>query len=313
MITAGVPLIETLVTQSLRPTHRSFVKPLEAITQGLRNGIPFSHSLELAGNWLPSFDRALLSSGAESGRLEICFRLLADYYRQRGEQLGKAISSALYPLIVLHLAVLIFPMSLFTGAILEGKFIEFFISKVMVLGPLYAIGYVIAWAFQSNRPEAWRASLERLTLAVPILGKARSTLALSRLSLALEALLNAGVPVIPAWMQAAESSGSPRLLRRVKSWQRPLESGETPGDLLARASEFPDMFSNLYLTGEVSGQLDTTLGRLHRHYQDEANQRLAALAEWTPRLLYFGIVLWVAWKIISFYSDYFKQIGDVMS
>jgi hypothetical protein len=36
------------------------------------------------------------------------------------------------------------------------------------------------------------------------------------------------------------------------------------------------------------------------------------VAQWTPRLIYFGIVIYVGIRILSFYGDYFKQINDVI-
>ena len=69
----------------------------------------------------------------------------------------------------------------------------------------------------------------------------------------------------------------------------------------------------MYHTGEISGQLDETLERLHKYYQEEATRKLRALASWTPKLIYFGIVLMVAWQVISFYSNYFGMIKDAVN
>jgi type II secretory pathway component PulF len=63
--------------------------------------------------------------------------------------------------------------------------------------------------------------VERTLRWVPILGKARQDLALARLAAALEALLNAGVPIIGAWELAATASGSPALRRTVLTWRAP--------------------------------------------------------------------------------------------
>ncbi len=61
------------------------------------------------GQWLPSFDLALIEAGEQSGRLDACFKLLALYYSERARMVKQAISDLLYPLFILHMAAFIFP------------------------------------------------------------------------------------------------------------------------------------------------------------------------------------------------------------
>ena len=79
------------------------------------------------------------------------------------------------------------------------------------------------------------------------------------------------------------------------------------------------MFASLYATGEISGQLDETLGRLHRHYQEEGSRKMRAIAEWSPKLVYYIVMLLIAWKIVAYYyvstapgSDLDKALKGLM-
>jgi type II secretory pathway component PulF len=153
--------------------------------------------------------------------------------------------------------------------------------------------------------------VENILRPIPVLGKARRFLALARLAAALEALLNAGVIVTSAWELAAAASGSPALGRAVRGWKAMVESGATPAELIKASPEFPEMFASLYATGEVSGQLDETLGRLHRHYQEEGNSKMRTIAEWSPKLVYYMVMLLIAWKIIAYYYNYYGPGSDL--
>ena len=124
---------------------------------------------------------------------------------------------------------------------------------------------------------------------------------------------NAGVSIIEAWELAATASGSPALGRAVRAWRPEVLAGQTPSEAVNRSGEFPELFANMYHTGEISGQLDQTLERLHTYYQEEATRKMRALANWTPKLIYFVIVLMVAWQVISFYSNYFGMIKDAVN
>ncbi|MBI4326293.1 MAG: type II secretion system F family protein [Chloroflexi bacterium] len=312
LISAGIGLIQGLEAVRKSPPHRSFRPPLSRIIDRLNQGYRLSESLTMLGRWLPSFDIALIQAGEQSGRLDACFRLLAEYYKERAQLARNVISDLMYPVFVFHLAVLIFPTSLLTRLVWQGEVWPFLWAKTIILLPVYAAVFFLAYAGQGRRGEMWRTWVERVTNLAPLLGAARRSLALARLSAALEALISAGVSIIEAWDLASMVSGSPALRRAVAAGKpRLVHSGDTPGEVISDNAVFPELFANLYRTGELSGQLDQTLRHLHKHYQEEGARKLKAVAQWTPRLVYFGLILMVAYQIISFYSGYFQQVNQI--
>ena len=107
------------------------------------------------------------------------------------------------------------------------------------------------------------------------------------------------------------ASGSPALGRAVRGWKQEVESGATPAELIKESPEFPEMFASLYSTGEISGQLDETLGRLHRHYQEEGNRKMRIIADWSPKLVYYVVMLLIAWKILAYYLNLYGPGSDL--
>ncbi len=221
----------------------------------------------------------------------------------------QAISDMIYPVFMLHLAAVLFPFLKFFQS---GGWMRFITTVLATLLPIYAAVYLLILACQGRHGEKWRAILEAVFRPVPLLGAARQDLALSRLAAALEALLNAGVSIIGAWELAATASGSPALRRLVQTWRPRLDRGSTPSELVSESSLFPTVFNNLYHTGEISGQLDQTLHRLHVLYGDEGTRRMRLVAQWGPRLIYFAVMIYVACRIIGFYIGYFQNIQDSM-
>jgi type II secretory pathway component PulF len=236
--------------------------------------------------------------------------LLAIYYQERAQMARQVISDLMYPLFIFHFAIVLFAFISFMQP--GGSLFGMAATILGVFVPLYAVAFFLMYACQGRRGERWRSAIEKILRPVPLIGTARRYLALARLSAALEALLNAGVGIIGAWELAATASGSPAFRRTVEGWRVPLEQGSTPSELVAQSPGFPDIFRNLYHTGEVSGQLDQTLGRLHALYQEEGSRKMHMVAQWTPRLIYFGIVIFVGFRIIAFYTGYFHQIDQIM-
>ncbi len=308
---AGIPILKILETFSRNPPERSYRVPIREMFAQISQGATFTEAVEQLGHWAPSFDIALIKAGEHSGRLDQVFRLLANYYQERATILRQMISGLLYPAFVFHFAIVMFPfLAWFQG----GSMRAFALQTIGILAPIYCAIFFIIYAAQGRRGETWRARLEKILRPVPVLGRAREALALARLAAALEALLNAGVTVIEAWELAAAASGSPRIASTVLEWRPRLQAGGvTPSEAVTDSGKFPEMFANLYHTGEISGQLDESLRNLHRYYQEEGQRKMQMLGQWLPRGVYLFVALMVAVKVIGFYTSYFNGISNAIN
>ena len=303
---AGIGIPTALEHLRQHPPARSYVQPISAILGQVSQGATLTEALRSLGSWLPQFDVALVQAGEHSGRLDSCFRLLSDYYTDRARLARQVIADLAYPAFLFHFAIFIFPFAEFFKT---GNGVVYLCQTFGVLLPIYALVLGIIYASQSRHGESWRSWMESLFKAVPILGKARRDLALARLSSALEALLSAGVNILEAWELAAAASGSPALRRAVIAWRPLVDAGQTPAEVVSTSARFPSLFAGQYATGEVSGKLEETLRGLHGYYQEEGSRKLHNLARWVPIVIYLGVVLMIAYRVVRFWADYFHQVG----
>jgi type IV pilus assembly protein PilC len=310
---AGIGVTGALEQLQRHPPAHSYRAPIQNFLGELAKGKTFSESLG-HDNWLPDFDLTLIEAGERSGRLDSCFRLLADYYNQRAAIAKQIISQMIYPAFLIHFAALIFLIVLpFAASQFNASLSLLFAKAALALSPIYIVTAALIYASQSKHGEKWRASMEKTLNRVPLLGSARRSLALARLAMALEALISAGVNIVEAWEIAARASNSSALHHAVADWKSHFADGRTPAELVHSTSVFPEMFANLYNSGEVSGKLDETLRRLHVFYQEDGAYKLQIVAQWTPRVIYILVVLVIAYKIVQFYTGYFNQVSNVMN
>jgi len=309
MTAAGLGLVRALEQQRARPPARSYRRHLEEILADLAGGTTFAEALRRQGTWLPDFDIALVEAGEQSGRMDVCLGVLADYYRERAQIARQVIGSLLYPVALMHFAVVIFPFAQFFTS---GDWRAYLKQTVGVLLPLYLAGGMLVFALQGSHAAQWRSLVEKLLRCVPGLGKARHYLALARLAGALEALLSAGVTIIEAWEISARASGGFAIRRHVDAWKAKLYGGQVPSEMVNASDLFPELFANQYVAGELSGTLEGSLGRLQRYYQEEGSRKLKAFAIWMPLFFYLLVMLIIAWKIVAFYVDYFGKISEVL-
>jgi type II secretory pathway component PulF len=309
---AGLGVVSGLEQLKRHPPSRSFRAPIQHLLDRLAQGHTLAGALQSPDPWLPEFDVALIDAGERSGRLDGCFRLLAHYYNDQARLRKQMISQMLYPVGLIHMAALVFWVVLpFARSQFHDSLLLLVLKAALALAPLYLVTALILFATQSRHGERWRGLIESLVHWVPLLGAARKALALARLSAALEALISAGVTILPAWDLAANACGSPAMRRVVASLQPGMIAGLTPAEAIRTRSHFPDLFTNLYASGELSGKLDETLSRLYAHYQEEGTLKLQAFAQWLPRLLYGIVAAVIAYSIIQFWTGYFNQIATL--
>lgn len=307
---AGLGLVSALQQLERHAPAASYRPPIRRLLAHLSAGGSLSEALKtLHHQWLPQFDIALLQAGEQSGRLDDCFRLLAEYYTERAQLARQLIADLAYPVFLFHFAILILP---FPQLFLSGNVLQYVRQVAVVLLPIYLVVALLIYGGQSRHGERWRACVEFILHPVPVLGTARRCLALGRLAASLEALLSAGVTIIEAWELAAAASGSIALRRAVLAWRPLVDGGQTPAEAVCASGQFPELFANQYAAGEVSGQLDDTLRRLHRYYLEEGSRKLRALACWLPRAIYLVVVLLIAYYILHFWSNYFQQIQNAI-
>lgn len=300
MMDAGLSLIQSLQILN-RPHHfRMFAQPISRLLKRLEQGATFTEAAASI-RWVSDFDLALFDVGEKSGRLDACFRLLAEFYHQRAKALRKAIGHLLYPLFVVHVAILLFP---FPELFLTGNFSRYLIQIGSFFVPLYSLIFIVMYLSQGQHGTLIRSILEKVFAQVPLLGMGQKALSLSRFCLSLQSLLNAGTNMGQAWRLAANASGSPQLQREVASYEMQIEKGKTPGELLSHSRFFPEMFVSTYQNGEISGRIDTNLKRMHTHFQDEGFGKLELFAFWFPWLIYLFILMGVAFHILRSFPFY---------
>jgi type IV pilus assembly protein PilC len=308
---AGIPIVQALEQIKRSPPARSFREPLQHLLDELAKGATLAESLQSL-DWLPAFDLALIGAGEHSGRLDACFRLLADHYNDRARVIKQVISQLIYPVGLIHLAALIFLIVLpFAASQFNASLTLLFAKAALILSPLYGAVILMIYATQSKHGEIWRALIESILRLVPILGKARHYLALSRLAAALEALISAGVNIFEAWDLAAIASGSPALRRAVAAWKPRVVAGQMPSEAVRLCPLFPETFANLYASGEISGKLDESLRHLNRLYHEDGTRKLNAFATWVPRLIYFLVALGIAYTIIQFWASLYGSHSEL--
>jgi type II secretory pathway component PulF len=311
LLSSGLTATQALTHLRSHPPDPVFAGRADAIIGSIERGAGLTEAIRGSGDWLPAFDLALLEAGERSGRVPDACLLLSRHYQEQAALIRTQMAVLAYPVFLFHVAFLIFPVERFVALVWKGDVWGYFVQKLLFFGPIYVAILLLLLMFRGSGKERWRWILERLLHSVPVLGAARRSLAISRLSAALGALLSAGLGMVEAWLLAARASGSVVLAKTVTKAAPRLATGETPAEMVENSREFPDHFASLYRTGEISGRLDDALLRLSHYYSDEGSRKLKIFMAVASGTVIGVVMLAVAWQIISFYLGLFQQVNNL--
>ena len=303
---AGFPIVKAVESLLARPGHAAHRRPLETLRTGLGRGDSIAGSLRPA---VPPLDFALLDASERGGKIAEGCQHLADYYELLAATRKQIAAQLGYPFVLLHLAILLPNVA---TLILNG-WAPFMKATLVPLAVLYGAG-AAAWLAGRTLVVRGQAdvAVDRLLGRIPFFGSMRRWLALGRWCKAMEISLMAGRKVSEALEAGGQASQTAGLEQASRSIAKAVAQGEEVGPLVAAHRVFPADLAQSIATGEATGTLDIEAGRWARYAQGEAAAAGQRMGQWVPRIVYLVVVIFVGYKIVSFWTGYFAGIGRVL-
>jgi type IV pilus assembly protein PilC len=295
MISAGIPLLESIEILQEQADDPGFRLTLEKITERVRSGSDFSEALSDHTKVFSRIYINMVKAGEAGGQLDTILKRLSDYLEST-EALKREIKSAMtYPVISLCL-ILSITIGLMVGIVPKFKDIFVNLGSLDQL-PLPTQLLLAASEFMSQKWWIWAGPIillpfafvayrrtsfgERQTdwlfLHLPIFGSLFHKVALSRFTRTFSTLLQSGVPMLGALEIVASTAGNRIIEDAVLSARDHVRKGEPLGDPLAMTKVFPAMVTRMIAIGEKTGALEQLLEKISDFYDGEVKSTVEAL------------------------------------
>lgn len=295
---AGLSLV-----QGIRSIEGPPLRDRERLADALASGAGLDSVLESAPPWLSETDRQLISAGHGSGTLPETLRQMAGQHQTRQRAIRAVVGACLYPLFVLHFAVLVLP----AGQLMTGTIADYLRSVLGLLLPFWAVLLLLAAGIR------WRVRpLFRLGDWLPGIRGYRRFGALRDVCLVLRAFLSAGCRLDEAWYGACQATGRRAYVEAGVRCAATIQAGAPPSGVLPELALFPAEFIQVYRNGEETGKLEESLRYLEEEYGLKASASLASASFWYPKVIFLIIALFMAWQVVQFYAGYFETIEDML-
>ena len=240
---AGFPhpkSLETMGPRASANTERVRVWLLD----GTKRGRPLAELLRSGGTRFEEFERALLTLGEESGRLEDAFRLLGDFYMRKHQLMLWVKKKMAYPLFTGLAACFIAPLPLVFMGRTTAYFVSAFGTAALLLGASGGIVAAVA-ARYGRKPPMARARMAR----------------------ALATAIEAGLTLPRAVRLAADASASPEIRAFVQRQSEKQLAARSISVSLAGCPHLTPDFLGMLDVAERTGDFKS-LARLAELYED---------------------------------------------
>ena len=309
LLGAGIPLVGALRALTEQVDNPRLKATFGLVRDRVNEGASFADALS-GSSIFPDLYVAMVRAGEAGGALEQVLERLADYLESQVRLKNKVGSILIYPSMMFLFAMLVVGVLVTVvlpqiTQILEslGQDLPWYTKAIIGMSNFtrewwWAMGLGVVAAIIGVRAliqtEAGRATYDRLSLRMPVVGRLVRLVAISRFSKTLSTLLAGGLPITRALQTAGEVAGNTVLTRAIESARTSITEGASVAQPLRLSGEFPPMVTHMIEVGEQSGELESMLGKVSETYEEQVETtvtRVTALLEPLLILIMVGIVL----------------------
>ncbi|HEX7853238.1 MAG TPA: type II secretion system F family protein [Sphingobium sp.] len=278
LLEAGLPLDRALALAVENVEDKSVVASMAEILRDVREGAPLSRAMAKKPELFSPAAVAMAEAGEANGRLGEALTRLAVTLEQEAELRRLVVSSMIYPVALLVVAVgVVLLMLLFVVPQFEGMFAsttqKLPTATMVVMGAsrllrhyglaiLLALAGIVAGSAAALRQPAVRLAGDRVILRLPLLGELVRRIETGRFARTLGALIE-GEVALPVALTLSQRTISNQLLARAIG--RVADGVREGGGLtapLAASGILPRLAIGFLRTGEETSQLGMMLTRL---------------------------------------------------
>ncbi|MFQ5848817.1 MAG: type II secretion system F family protein [Candidatus Methylomirabilales bacterium] len=325
LIRAGISLTEGLAALRRETKNPGLRTILDAIQRQVEGGMSFSEALARHPRNFPEIYIHSVRAAEEGGFLDQALERLATMLENQLETRRRIASAFRYPLFVM--IALGIGVVILLGFVIP-RFAQFYsgfnatlpLPTRMVLalgaamnaywpiflGSILATVLAVRWALR----QPWgRRTWDTWKLKLPVVGPLVLKLTVARFGQLLGTMVSTGIPLVPALDLTSRAIGNTVIGREIVRARKAVEGGESLAAPLARITLLPPLLTEMVAIGERTGALDTLLGSIADHYENEANHTIKNL----PTIIEPILLVTVAGLVLVLALAVFLPLWDMVN
>ena len=327
LIGAGLPLSDSLRMVA----EQTEDKPTKAMIEDVLAQVEGGKTLHEAFAKYPDvFNRLYLSlveAGEASGTLDQSLKRLADQQEKDANMLSKIRGAMTYPAIVLLvIVVVIIFMMVSVVPQVESLYADMgeelpAMTQILVNASNFVMDFwwlilvllvIAVWFVSQFRKTAvgqrWGALLK---LNAPIFKGLFQRLYNARFARTAQMLLSSGVPMLEAIHISSEAMNNVILEKEMEEVAEMVRSGKPLSAGLKGRDYILPLVPEMAATGEQSGKIDEMLGKAAKVYEDELDERIAAISTMIEPILMVALALVAGGIVGAVLMPIYQLVGNM--
>jgi type IV pilus assembly protein PilC len=324
MISAGVPILQSLEILYRSEKNQSLKKAIKKISADVGEGKTIAESMQNQKGFSKLYC-SLVKAGEAGGILDLILKKLALHMDKQEKTKAQIKSAMMYPSVVCSVGaiviwgMMVFVVPTFTGMLKESnqeipaitQFViatsEFFgkYSPIMVPGAFVGLAMFLSYIKTPVGKVAW----DNFSMRVPVFGKIIIKGNLSSFSSTLSTLLGAGVSLIDALDICIETLDNGVIALDLKEVKRKVIEGKTLTEPLSKIKYFPELVTQMIRVGEQTGQIDQMLARVAEVFEEEVDALVMGMTKMIEPLIIVVLGGIIATILVAMYLPMFMSAG----
>jgi type IV pilus assembly protein PilC len=321
LIKAGLPILGSLELLARRQKLPHFRAQLEDVATRVKTGESISQAFEAQGGFPIVYTTTLLA-GERSGNLEEVLQRFLDFQRVSLTFRKKLKASLIYPalLVVMVIALFIFLITFVVPRFAQlydqlGTKLPALTVFLLNLGQqaqhygIYVaavVAIIIFLLFRWAKTDAGANLIDRIRIALPVIGGVWLKYQVGLFSRTLSTLLTGGLPLVPSLETAARSIDSRQIASAVYKSVETVREGKGLSASLEQTKVFPELAIEMIEVGESTGALPQMLNSVAEFFEEDVQTSLTAAMSLIEPAILIVMGLVVTTILIALYLPIFS-------
>lgn len=329
LIGAGLPLASSLRMVAEQTEDKPTKAMIEDVLAQVEGGKTLHESFARHPDVFNKVYLSLVAAGETSGTLDISLKRLAAQQEKDANMMSKIRGAMTYPAIVLLVivAVVVFMMVSVVPHV-ESLYEDLgeelpFLTQVLVGASNFVINYwwfvlvllgIFVWVFmQFKKTSVGSRWWDSFKLNVPMFNALMQRLYNARFARTAQMLLSAGVPMLDAIKISSDAMNNSILEGEMTEVASMVRSGKPLSAALKGKDYILPLLPQMAATGEESGRIDEMLGKAAQVYEEELDEKIAAISTMIEPVLMVAMALVAGGIVGAVLFPIYSLIGSIGS
>jgi type IV pilus assembly protein PilC len=328
LTSAGVPLVDGLIDLRDSVENARFREVISGVIESIQGGRNLSQALEdYPGVFNPVF-ASLIRAGEETGKLSAVLKSLAENLKWEDELAEQMKKLVMYPAFVGSIVLLV---TFFLMIYLVPQMVGFIRNmgqqiplqtRILIEVSTFFVGYwwvvitvpVIAFfgiRFAAGKSAHVRYQIDRLKLALPMVGDILRKIILSRFASTFALMYSSGITIMDSIRSSEEIAGNLVIREGLKFAGQQISEGKNVTVAFQEVGLFPPLVIRMLRVGETTGGLDTALLNISYFYNREVREAIGKIQVLIEPALTVFLGLILGWVMLSVLGPIYDVISKV--